>query len=56
MKANYDKYHLLMSTLTPISIMVKDYMIKNSDNKKLLGVTVDANLNLNWHLENIGLL
>ena len=53
MKANHDKCHLLMSTLTPISITVKDYIIKNSDNEKLLGVTVDANLNFNCHLENI---
>ena len=42
-----------MSTLTPISIKLKDYIIKNSDNEKLLGVTVDANLNFNCHLENI---
>ena len=53
MKANHDKCHLLMSTLTPISIKIKDYIIKNSDNEKLLGVTVDANLNFNCHLENI---
>ena len=53
MKANHDKCHLLMSTLAPISIKVKDYIIKNSDNEKLLGVTVDANLNFNCHLENI---
>ena len=53
MKANRDKCHLLMCTLTPIFIKVKDYLIKNSDNEKLLGVTVDANLNFNCHLENI---
>ena len=41
-------------TLTPISIKVKDYIIKNGDNGKLLGVTVDANLkNFNCHLEKI---
>ena len=51
MKANHDKCHLLMSI--PISIKVKNYIIKNSDNEKLLGVTVDANLNFNCHLENI---
>ena len=27
MKANHDKCHLLMSTLTPISIKIKDYII-----------------------------
>ena len=53
MKAKHDKCHLLMSTLTSISIKIKDYIIKNSDNEKLLGVTVDTNLNFNCHLENI---
>ena len=53
MKANHDKCHLLTSMLTPTSIKIKDYIIKNSDNEKLLGVTVDANLNFNYHLENI---
>ena len=53
MKANHDKCHLLMSTLTPISIKVKHYIIKNSDNEKLLGVTVHTNLNFNCHLVNI---
>ena len=28
MKANHDKCHLLMSTLTPISVKIKDYVIK----------------------------
>ena len=51
MKANRDKCHLLMSTLTPISIKIKYYIIKNSDNKKLLDVTADANLNFNCHLK-----
>ena len=31
----------------------KDYIIKHSDNEKLLGVTVDGNLNFNCHFENI---
>ena len=46
MKADHDKCHLLMGTLTPISIKVKDCIIRNSDHEKLLGVTVDANVNL----------
>ena len=50
MKANHDKCHLLMSTLTPISIKVKDYIKKNTDNEKLLCVTADANLHFNCHL------
>ena len=42
-----------MSTLTPISIRVIDYIMQNSDNERLLGVIVDANLNFNCQLENI---
>ena len=53
MKANHDKCHLLMSTFTPNSIKVKDYIIKNSDYGKLLGVTVDTKLNFDCHFENI---
>ena len=52
MKDTHDKWYLLMITLTPIPIKVKRY-IKNSDNEKLLGVAVDANLNFSRHLENI---
>ena len=40
-----------MSIITTISIKVKDSVIKNSNNEKLLAVTVDANLNFNCHLE-----
>ena len=40
-----------MSTLAAISIKIKGYIIKT--NEMLLDVTVDANLNLNCHLENI---
>ena len=50
MEVNHCKCHLLMSTLTPISIKVKDYIKKNTDNEKLLCVTADANLHFNCHL------
>ena len=39
--------------LIPISIKVKDYVIKNRDNKKFSGAAIDANLYINQHLENI---
>ena len=51
MKGNHDKCHRLMSTLTTIPTEVKNSVITNSDNEKLLGVTVDVNLNLNCDLE-----
>ena len=34
MKAHHDKCYLLMSTLAPFSIKVKDSLIKNSNNEK----------------------
>ena len=43
MKANYDKYHLLMNTLTAISIKIKDYIVKKPI-ENLLCAKVDANL------------
>ena len=53
MKANYDKCHLLMSMITPICIKAKDSVIRESDNGKLLGVAMDANLSFDLHLKNI---
>lgn len=35
------------------SVKVKDSVIKNSKNEMPLGVIIDANLNVNSHLENI---
>ena len=42
---NHVKFHLLMNTLTAISIKVKNSVMKNSDNENFLGITVDENLN-----------
>ena len=51
MKANYDKCHLLMSMITPICIKAKNSAIRESDNGKLLGVAMDANLSFDLHLK-----
>ena len=40
MKANHDKYHLLMGTFTLISIKVKDFIIKNSGYEKLTLISI----------------
>ena len=47
------KPHPLISAPTPIFSKIKYYIIKTSDNEKLWCVTVDANLNFNYVLENI---
>ena len=51
MKVNHDKCHLLMSALTPISIKVKDYVIKIM--KSFSNVIVDANRKFKCQLEKI---
>ena len=52
-KANHGKCDLLVSKRTPTCIKVNDYIVENRSDEKLLGVKVDANLNFNYHLENI---
>ena len=40
MKANSDKNHLLLSTLTSLTANINGDIIKNSESEKLLGVTI----------------
>ena len=53
MKANPDKCHLLISSMTPTSVNIKGHIINNSKFEKLLGVTFDRKLNFNVHLDNV---
>lgn len=53
MKANHDKYHLLLSTRGKASIQIVNVTIKNSSAKNILRITVDKNFTFNWHRENI---
>ena len=53
MKAYHDKCHLLMNTLAPISSKVKNFVIKSSNNEKLLCVTIDAKFNFNSYQVNV---
>ena len=46
LQANADKCHLILSTDVPFSINTDNEVIKNSNNKKLLGI----NLNIDWVL------
>ena len=52
MKANPDKCFLLTSATASIFIRIKDNEILNSENEKLLGVTIDK-FNFNNHLQKI---
>ena len=54
LKANPDKFHLLLSDSNPeYFVKVEDFDILNSTNKKLLGITIDNKLSFDEH---VGLL
>ena len=53
LKANADKCHLILSTDEPSSINVGNEVIKNSSNKKLLGINLNNRLGFDTHVANI---
>ena len=53
LKANADKCHLILSTDEPFSINIDNEIIKNSNNKKLLGINLNNRLGFDTHVANI---
>ena len=53
MKLNTDKCHLLLNSQEPNTLKVGDLHMKNSLNKKLLGITFNCELKCNKHIEEI---
>ena len=53
LKANADKYHLILSTDEPFSINIDNEVIKNSNNKKLLGINLNNRIDFDTHVANI---
>ena len=53
MKANADKCHLILSTDEPFSINIDNKVIKNSNNKKPLGINLNNRLCFDTHVANI---
>ena len=53
LKANADKCHLILSTDEPFSINIDNEVIKNSSNKKLLGINLNNSLGFDAHVANI---
>ena len=49
MKANADKFHLLVSSDESRIAKIEDFSIKNSTEEKLLGVKFDSNLSFENH-------
>ena len=48
LKANADKCHLILSTDEPFSINIDNEVIKNSNNKKLLGINLNNRVSF-WY-------
>ena len=53
LKANADKCHHILSTDEPFSINIDNEVIKNSNNKKLLGINLKNRLGFDTHAANI---
>ena len=54
LKANPDKFHLLLSTSDlNLSVKVDQFEIKNSNYEKLLGITIDNKLSFNEHVSSL---
>ena len=51
-KANPDKCHLILSTDKPFSVNIDNELIKNSNNKKLLGINLNNRLAFDTHVAN----
>ena len=53
MKANEDKYNLIVSTNELAKIQIRDFKIKNSASEKLLSVNIDSKLNFHYHVNHL---
>ena len=53
MKANPDKFHLLLSTNNKIEAIINGFSLQSSPQEKLLGVNIDCELNFNSHINEI---
>ena len=53
MKANPEKYHLLLTQKTPTTAHIGHYEIASTKSEKLLGITIDSNLSFETHVNNI---
>ena len=53
LKANADKCHLILRTHEPFSINIDNEVIKNSNNKKLLGINLNNRIGFDTRVANI---
>ena len=50
MKANADKFHLLVTRDTDVTVKVGEFDVKSSREEKLLGVKIDTKLSFENHV------
>ena len=53
MKANKDKCNLVISNNKKVSMNIDNIELENTSSEKLLGITIDSELNFKEHLEGI---
>ena len=53
MKANADKWHLLVSSDESCAAKIEDFSIKNSTEEKLSGITFHSNLSFENHVTSL---
>ena len=53
MKANADKFHLLVTRDTDVTAKIGEFDVKNSREEKLLGVKIDSKLSFENHVSSL---
>ena len=53
LKANPEKYHVLLSTIKKLSLKIRDLSISNCRSEKLLGIKIDHDLSFELHIESL---
>ena len=53
MKGNADKCHFLVTSKSPVSANIEEFIVKNSNEEKLLGVKIDTKLSFKHHVSSL---
>ena len=53
MKANADKYHLLVTGNYEVSANINEFEIESSKKEKLLGISIDTRLSFEHHITSL---
>ena len=53
LKANADKFHLIVSSKVPVDIQISDIKVTSESRVKLLGIHLDNRLNFDYHVSQL---